>query len=178
MKNIQDNNPGIDFLDAQSNVGAPYFLFTIQEGASAGGGVSCYFWFESPEQLIGSIKNQMDFWTWGNGCDEASVALAKIIDTYKSPTSLDDKLRSNLSEYTRRHAAVHLWAWGTFEDLCSGFDPFSIETRSEFREWCVGSGLITHTSISGDETPEVSLTEPIGEFELDLFMDYLGQTPT
>ena len=112
MQQPQDSNYGIDFFEAQNNVGDTYFLFTIQEGASAGGGVSCYFWYESPEQLLSSIKKRMDFWNWGNGFDVASAALVKIIDAHKNSSSLDSNLLSELSDYSHRNAGVHLWAWG------------------------------------------------------------------
>lgn len=178
MTEFHDSASGIDFLDAQENVGSAYFLFTIQDGATAGGGTSCYFWYDSSEQLLDSIKSRMDFWNWGNRFDDASVALAKIIDTEENPCALDNKLLSRLSDYSHRNAGVHLWAWGTFQDLCSGDDHFSLETRSEFREWCQEAGLVSNTSESGEEGSAFSPTEPINEIELDLFKEYLSQTPT
>lgn len=178
MTEFQNNACGIDFEEAQENPGSAYFLFTIQDGASSGGGASCYFWYDSPEQLLNSIKSHMDFWNWGNGIENASLAIAKIIDKYDNPYALDNMLLSELSDYSHRNAGVHLWAWGTFEDLCSDYDPFCVETRTEFRDWCESTGQVSYTSESGEEVSGVNPSEPIDEIELDLFKEYLSQTPT
>ena len=178
MNKTNDNTTGIDFWTAQEDPGNAYFLFTIQDGAYSGGGTSCYFWYDSEEQLLNSIKSHMDFWNWGNGFDDAAVALAKIIDAYDSPNSLDNKLLSELSDYSHRNAGVHLWAWGTFTNLCSGDDSFCVETRSEFRDWCEKTGQVAHTSDSGEEVSMDNPSASIDEIELDLFKEYLSQTPT
>ena len=174
MPNANDHS-GIDFYEAQQNVGDSYFLFTIQKGETAGGGVSCYFWFESFEQMINSIRLHMDFWDWENGFDEASKVISQIIDTYKESSSLEPKLLSKLNEYCEKHAGVHLWECGTYEDLCLGQEPFSLETRSEFREWCHETDQFSYVT---DEADGVTKTDPISEIEQDLFLEFLAQTPT
>ena len=174
MPNSNDHS-GIDFYEAQQNAGDSYFLFTIQEGESAGGGVSCYFWFSSFEQLINSIRLHMDFWNWRNGFDEASKALSKIIDAHKESDILDSKLLSKLNEYSQKNAGVRLWEWGTYEDLCSGHEPFSLETRSEFRDWCNETDQFSYVTNADDG---LTNTDPITAIEQDLFLEYLAQTPT
>ena len=73
---------------------------------------------------------------------------------------------------------VYLWAWGSFKDLCSDNDPFCVETRSEFRDWCESTGQVSYTSESGEDVSGVNPSEPIDAIELDLFKEYLSQTPT
>ena len=178
MTTFQNNACGIDFEEAQENPGSAYFLFTIQYGKSSGGGTSCYFWYDTAEQLLKSIKTHMDFWHWGNGFENACLALTKIIDKYDNPNALDHKLLSDLSDYSHRNAGVYLWAWGSFKDLCSDNDPFCVETRSEFRDWCESTGQVSYTSESGEDVSGVNPSEPIDAIELDLFKEYLSQTPT
>ena len=174
MQNL-DRDSGIDFYDAQQNVGDPFFLFTIQLGGVTGGGVSCYFWYESAEQLLNSIKNHLDFWNWHNGTEKASAEISKIIDSYKKPGSLDSELRSMLSDYTHKNAGVHFWAWGSFGNLCYDQSPFSIETRREFREWCEETDQFSFIENAEDE---LKATDAILDIELNLFKDFLSQSPT
>jgi hypothetical protein len=118
----------------------------------------------------------MDFWNWRNGFDEASEALSKIIDSHKESDILDSKLLSKLNEYSQKNAGVRLWEWGTYEDLCSGHEPFSLETRSEFRDWCDETDQFSFVKKNADDG--LTNTDPITETEQELFLEYLAQTPT
>jgi hypothetical protein len=166
---------GIDFYQAQGNVGDSYFLYTIQDGEHSGGGVSCFFWFKSAKQLLDSIRTSMDFWEWRDGFDQASIDLSKIIDSFENAEILDQRLLSKLSDYTHKNAGIHLWERGTLEQLYSGYEPFSSETRREFRECC---GKNDQFSDGFDEGNRLRLTDPILDIEKDLFLDFLAKSPT
>ncbi len=67
----------ISFEDSQLNVGDNYYIY-IEDGNAH---VSCYFWFDSLEQLLLSIKEHCDFWQWGNGLEQAKHDLSNIVDS-------------------------------------------------------------------------------------------------
>ena len=80
-----------------------------------------------------------------------------------------------LNEYSEKNAGVHLWEWGTYENLCSGHEPFSLETRSEFREWCEDTDQFSYVADGDDGQTK---TDPITDIEQELFLEFLSQTPT
>lgn len=163
----------VSFYDSQFKGSKEYFLYIIQEGSHAGGGTSCYFWFLSPAQLLNSIKMRMDFWKWRDGWNIAARDLAAIIDAETTPTDLGRSLKANLNSYMRDHAGIHLWAWGTFADLCAGTQPFCAEARKDFREALARANWDADSGSDGQDA-----SRPIAESELDDFVDFLDETPT
>ena len=128
---IAKATPPIEFYDAQGNVGDSYFVYTIQGGAHSGGGVSCYFWFSSAEHFFHSLIAHGVFWDWGNSWEIASRDIKDIV----SSSTDSETIFKGISHYLSSNAGVTLYAWGAFEDLLSGDDPFCSEIRSDFREF-------------------------------------------
>ena len=167
------DDSAVNFYDAQSKGSEEYFLYIIQDGEHAGSGTSCYFWFSSPTQLLNSIKAHMDFWDWQDGWDSAADDLAKIIDSDPQPTHLSGALESKLDAYMYENAGIHLWAWGTFADLCASGRPFCAEVRKDFRE-----ALASANWEDGSESEEQDMSKPIAIIEIDDFVEFLNDTPT
>jgi len=156
-----------DFYEAQANIGDPYFMYVIDEGVN-GGGTSCFLGFESAPQLLNALQIHLDFWQWRNDPETAQRAVAKMIAADVDPYALSETLRVKVSAYMRKHAGVHLGAWGRFDDLCASADRFSSEIRKEFR------ASDTHES----DSPEPNLQRRISGDEFDAFCDYLAQLMT
>jgi len=159
--------PPIDFYDAQVNVGDSYFVYTIQGGSHSAGGVSCYFWFSSAEHFFQSLIAHGDFWEWGNDWEVASREIKDIVNSSTDSESIFEAL----DDYLSSNAGVTLYAWGAFEDLLSGNDPFCSEIRSDFRESRMDEdddGLAE----DADAARAISLDE------MDDFCEFLAETPT
>jgi hypothetical protein len=76
-----------------------------------------------------------------------------------------------LDDYLSFNAGVTIYAWGAFEDLLSGNDPFYSEVRSEFRE--------AQIDMDGAELVEdADAARVIGQDEIDDFCKFLAETPT
>lgn len=159
--------PPIDFYDAQCNVGDSYFVYAIQGGAHSGGGASCYFWFSSAEHFFQSLIAHGDFWEWSNGWEIASRDIKDIVKS-----SIDSEIiLEALSNHMSSNAGVTLYAWGAFEKLISGDDPFCLEVRSDFRE--------SRLDQQDDElVEEADAARAISPDEVDDFCDFLAETPT
>ena len=85
----------ISFDESQFNVGDNYYIY-IEDGNAH---VSCYFWFDSLEQLLLSIKDHCDFWQWGNGLEQAKYDLSNIIDSQLPTAEFDDELINDVVIY-------------------------------------------------------------------------------
>jgi hypothetical protein len=156
----------IDFYESQTDAGKPIFIYTIDSNAH----VSCYFWFDSYCQLLASIIEHGDFWHWNADWSDAKRALTDIIEKYPENIDVNDDLMSELQDYMLENANIHLYAWGTFEELCTGDDEFSKEVREEFRE--------AYSENYEDEEDETEPTSEITETELDDFLQYLVDIPS
>lgn len=184
MNTENDDTAGISFEDSQNNVGDKYFIYIIDGNAH----VSCFFWFSSPDQLLNSIINYMDFWQWDNGSDEALDDLTNIIQKHPDATELNYELQRELSEYMEGHAGITLYEWGTFDDLCSSDDSFCEEIRSDFREYQAEMSDDYDEDEEDEDEDERDPNEelddlpdssrPISDEEMDSFCDYLMQIPS
>lgn len=167
-QNENDSDPTIDFYDAQGNVGSPYFVYIIDQGEHAGGGTSCYFWFESPVHFFRSLEAHGDFWEWRDGWDTASTGLKTLIHSSNDP----EVVFSALNDFMRMNAGATLYHWGAFDDLISGDDPFCTEVRGEFRE----NQLLADEEEESDS--DTKLTRAISTAELGAFCEFLSATPS
>jgi hypothetical protein len=159
--------PPIDFHDAQGNAGDSYFIYIIQVGAHSGGGASCYFWFSSAEHFFQSLIAHGDFWDWGNGWEVASRDIKDIV----SASTESETIFEALNQYMSSTADLTLYAWGVFEDLLYGDDPFCSEVRSDFRE--------TRMDQDDDQAVEdPDAARVISQDEIDDFCEFLADTPT
>ncbi len=154
-----------------------YFIYVIEDGDRGGGGISCYFWFSSPAQLLNAIKKHMDFWECSDGWEEASRELAEIIDNHPDALRLDDGLRAELSGYVTEHASIHLYAWGTFKELCAGEDDFCRQVRTDFREG-LGWDDDYDDEEHSDDQANVDSSRPIAVDETAGFIEFLNNSPT
>jgi len=166
----------ISFDESQFNVGDNYYIY-IKDGNTH---VSCYFWFDSPAQFFLSIKEHCDFWSWGNGLEQAKHDLSNIIDSQLPTAEFDDELISQINAYMQDHAGICLYSWGAFEELCAGSDDFSKEVRTEFRHEYGDSyedDLEEYDQNSEDED-QASDARPISEEEQEDFCKYLMNMPS
>jgi hypothetical protein len=164
-----------DFYDAQGFGDGEYFMYVIEDEDRGGGGTSCYFWFSSPAQLLNAIKKHMDFWECREGWEVASRDLAEIIDKHPNAMKLDEGLRAELSGYVTEHASIHIYAWGTFNELCTGEDDFCREVRKDFRVWDDEDEECEQT-VDVDKNTDSS--RPIGGDETADFIEFLNNSPT
>jgi hypothetical protein len=156
----------IDFYDAQGNVGEPYFVYVIQSGERSGGGTSCYFWFSSPKHFFSSLLANGDFWEWRSGWGDASGSLKNIVDSLSEPQLVLQQLDAYFSE----EAVVHLYAWGTFDDLLSSDNPFCAEVRADFRE--------KRSLEDDDDESGAAPSRAIDPEEIEDFLDFLAGSST
>jgi hypothetical protein len=167
-------NQARDFSDAQFRDSEEYFLYVIESGEHAGGGTSCYFWFESFAQLLESIKENYDFWEWQN--DFVGDDLNKIIGDSGSVSELNEELKSELGAYMHENAGIILYYWGKFSGLCSGLSEFCIEVRADFRSSIEDDEC--HSAEAEGEDGRADLSRPISLEEVDAFVRFLNQTPS
>ncbi len=143
-------------------------MYIISGFDSPGSAVSCYFWFEDVAQLLSAVRQDMNFWEWGNGWEVAQAEIIRIIDRFNVGGVLNDDLRRSLDGYARANGGLSIYSWGSFESLCSGSDSFSREIRSDFRE---------SSDRLDDEGEDVEdQWRPIREGEMDDFLEFLGRS--
>lgn len=172
MTKSSSEDLGRDFFEAQvRDSEQEYFIYIEVEPEPPGEGFNYYFWFSSPRQLLNSIINNMGTWDWlwRIEYDEAAAALRSIIDTHNDATLLPDELRSSLGKYIYENSGIHLYAWGTFKQLCSSDSGFCMEIRSDFRDqvW---------DAESCEDAEALSTSRPITADEQEAFLDFLHQT--
>ena len=168
------DNEARDFSEAQFRISEEYFLYIIESGEHAGGGTSCYFWFDSFQQLLDSIKENYDFWEWGN--DFVEDDLNRIIGDSGSVSELSEEVKSELSAYMHENAGIILYYWGKFSDLCSGSSAFCVEVRADFRSFIEDDKC--HSAEAEGDDGGAHLSRPISPEEVDAFVRFLNQTPS
>ncbi len=130
--------------------------FTSDSPAAAGGGGGCFAWFGSEAALLRAITKHLVHFSPGPVSADAERVQARVAaiaaDFEATPTGRT-RTRTRLNRALRGFAVLR-W-WGDFASLAFGGRRFARDVRASFRDAEQGS--------SG----------PIGEAELDRFIEYL-----
>lgn len=159
-------------FDSQIRDGDKYFILIGEDGNPQLAGTLFYYWFQSLEDLLYSLIYQMDFLEWdvGDGFETAQIELSRIVESFPKTDNFDAKMMKRIRNYYVDNAAMIIYDYGTFDELCNA-EKYG-EFRLQFRERYFDD-YFDEDDMSDVDDSEAPSDQPIKESEMEQFRDFI-----